>query len=203
MASRSGTTSLGGTTPGPAEAPTPVPNRSPALVIEVPRPALVLLVGASGAGKSTFARRSFRSTEVLSSDAARAMVADDEHDMGANDDAFELLALIADRRLARGRIAVVDATNLLPESRFAFLELARRRRAAAFAVLFDLPGRVLEERRAARGDRPFGPTVVRRQRTLLRRARREIAEEGFDGVWILESEAEVASAAVVRGGATP
>ena len=48
--------------------------------IDVPELGLIVLVGASGSGKSTFAHRPFASTEVVSSDQCRALVADDETD---------------------------------------------------------------------------------------------------------------------------
>ena len=81
----------------------------PARTLEIPDLCLVLLVGVSGAGKSTFARRHFKETEIISSDRARALVADDENDMAATDDAFALVHFLAGKRLARGRLTVIDA----------------------------------------------------------------------------------------------
>ncbi len=63
--------------------------------IPLPEFSLVLLVGASGSGKSTFAAKHFKPTEVLSSDWCRAAVSDDPNDQGATKDAFELLHFIA------------------------------------------------------------------------------------------------------------
>src|SRR5437016_1758257 len=83
-----------------------------AMKISVPELSLVLMVGASGCGKSTFARRHFKSTEVLSSDFCRGLVADNENDQTATTDAFAALHFIASRRLARGKLTVVDATNV-------------------------------------------------------------------------------------------
>ena len=71
--------------------------------LTIPESALVVLIGPSGAGKSTFARHHFRPTEVLSSDACRALVADDEADQAATPAAFEVLHCIAAKRLAAGR----------------------------------------------------------------------------------------------------
>ena len=83
-------------------------------------------IGASGSGKSTFARKHFKPTEVLSSDFCRGLVADDENDQTATKDAFEILHFIAAKRLAAGRLTVVDATNVQPEARKPLVELARQ-----------------------------------------------------------------------------
>ena len=92
--------------------------------ITIPELSLVVLVGASGSGKSTFARAHFRPTEVLSSDSCRALVSDDESDQTATGDAFDVLHFIAARRLARGKLTVVDATNVQPEARKPLVALA-------------------------------------------------------------------------------
>src|ERR1043166_2376086 len=94
--------------------------------ISIPNLSLVVLIGPSGSGKSTFARRHFLPTEVLSSDACRGMVSDNENDQSATADAFEILHFIAARRLALGRLTVVDATNVQPEARAPLVALARK-----------------------------------------------------------------------------
>jgi len=63
--------------------------------ITIPELSLVVLIGASGSGKSSFARKHFKATEVLSSDFCRGLVSDDENDQGAYKDAFEVLHYIA------------------------------------------------------------------------------------------------------------
>src|SRR6187455_3088993 len=94
--------------------------------ITVPKLSLVVLIGPSGSGKSTFARKHFLPTEVLSSDYCRGLVSDDESDQTATNDAFEVLHYLAAKRLARGRLTVVDATNVQPEARKPLVELARK-----------------------------------------------------------------------------
>src|SRR5579872_4730642 len=95
------------------------------MTIKIPRLSLVVLIGPSGSGKSTFARRHFRSTEVLSSDACRGLVSDDENAQSATHDAFDVLHYIAAKRLARGLLTVVDATNVQVEARKPLVALAR------------------------------------------------------------------------------
>src|SRR5262249_25146771 len=90
---------------------------------------LVVLIGASGSGKSSFAARHFTPTEVLSSDRCRGWVSDDETDQGATKDAFDILHFIAGKRLAARRLTVVDATNVRPEDRKLLVELAPRHHA--------------------------------------------------------------------------
>ena len=93
--------------------------------ISIPELSLVLLVGPSGSGKSSFARKHFLPTEVVSSDFCRALVSDNENDQSATGDAFDLLHEIVRKRLARGRLTVVDATNVQPEARKSLIALAK------------------------------------------------------------------------------
>jgi protein phosphatase len=155
--------------------------------IALPDPSLVLLIGVTGAGKSTFAARHFRPTQVLASDAFRALVADDETDQTATADAFELLHLAVDRRLARRRLTVVDATNVLAAARRPLLEAARRHGLPTVAIVFDLPPAVSAARNAARTGRVVPPSVHQRQVRALRRCLRELPAEGFAAVWLLSS----------------
>src|SRR5207245_4568251 len=93
-------------------------GREAALVkITIPELSLVVLIGPSGCGKSSFARAHFKPTEVLSSDFCRGLVSDDENAQAATNDAFDVLHYIARKRLAAGRLTVVDATNVQPEAR--------------------------------------------------------------------------------------
>ena len=128
--------------------------------ITVPDPSLVVLVGPSGSGKSTFAARHFRPTEVLSSDACRALVSDHEGDQSVTDAAFELLHYIAAKRLAHQRLTLVDATNVYPEDRQKLVHLAREFPTLAVAIVFDIADRICLERNRQRPDRNFGPHVV-------------------------------------------
>ena len=98
-----------------------------------------MLIGASGAGKSTFARKHFKPTEILSSDYCRGLVSDDENNQAATKDAFELLHFIARKRLAAGKLTVVDATNVQPESRKPLVEIAREFHCLPVAIVFDVP----------------------------------------------------------------
>src|SRR5690349_10439709 len=102
--------------------------------IALPQLSLVVLIGPSGSGKSTFARKHFLPTEVLSSDACRGMVSDDENDQAATNDAFAILHFIAARRLALGRLTVIDATNVQPEARKPLVALARQYHCLPVAV---------------------------------------------------------------------
>ena len=166
--------------------------------ITVPELALVALVGVSGSGKSTFAARHFKPTEVISSDFCRGLVSDDENDQAATEAAFEVLHFIAAKRLAAGRLVVVDATNVQREARAALVQLARRHHVLAVAVVLDVPESVCHERNAGRADRDFGPHVVRNQRSQLRRSFGSLRKEGFHQVAFLKGVGEVDSAVVER-----
>src|SRR4051812_8257816 len=126
----------------------------------IPELALVALVGVSGSGKSMFASRHFGRFEVVSSDFCRGLVADDENDQAATKDAFDLLGYIVGKRLAAGRLTVVDATNVQPEARRAVVALAREHDVLPVAIVLDLPTQLCVERNADRPDRAFGAGVV-------------------------------------------
>ena len=169
----------------------------PVISLELPRDAMVLLVGPSGSGKSTFASSHFRRTEVLSSDEMRAMVADDPNDQAATQAAFELLHTALGMRLVRGRLTVVDATNLEAWSRALLLAIARRHRRPAAAIVLDLPLAECLARNAARLDRRPAASI-RRQHRLLGAAVAATASEGYARSWILRSQLEVAAVRVTR-----
>jgi protein phosphatase len=158
-----------------------------------PELSLVVLIGASGSGKTSFARKHFLPTEVLSSDACRALVSDDENNLAATSDAFAVLHFIAARRLAAGRLTVVDATNVQPEARKPLVELARQYHCLPVAVVLDLPEKLCQERNRLRPDRDFGPHVISRQHQQLRKSLRHLKREGFRHVLVLSS-AEAAEA---------
>ena len=170
-------------------------------MIEIPRRALVVIVGASGSGKSSFAARNFLPTEVVSSDRLRAAISDDEADQSVSAQAFELLYLIVRRRLEAGRTAVVDATSTTPEARAALTAVARDCDAPAFAIVLDLPPEVCLHNDALRAGRSVGPSVVAAQTEALARSLPGIAAEGFERVWVLRSEVEVRGAGVRRAAA--
>ncbi|MBM4048582.1 MAG: polynucleotide kinase-phosphatase, partial [Planctomycetes bacterium] len=149
-------------------------------------------------GKSTFARKHFRPTEVLSSDFCRGLVADDESAQAATDDAFAVLHFIASRRLAAGRLTVVDATNVQHEARKPLVELARQFHCLPVAIVFDLAAKLCEERNRQRPERDFGPHVIRQQHSQMRRSMRRLEREGFRHVFMLHSEDEVNAAEVER-----
>jgi protein phosphatase len=167
-----------------------------AMQITIPKLSLVVLIGPSGSGKSTFARKHFRATEILSSDACRGMIGDDENDQTITKDAFEVLHLLAARRLAFGRLTVIDATNVQPEARKPLVELARQHHCLPVAIVFDLPERVCLERNRGRSDRDFGPHVVRNQKSQLRRSLRGLRKEGFRHVSVMQTPEEVEAATV-------
>jgi protein phosphatase len=176
----------------------PPPHRAAAPVVAVPDLALVVLVGPSGAGKSTFAAAHFAPSEVLSSDACRLLVADDENDQSATRDAFDVLGYIAGKRLAAGRLTVVDATSLKREDRAPLVALARRHHVLPVAVVLDVPEAVCADRNAARPDRDLPAHALRRQHQNLRRSLKGLSREGFRRVVVLRGVDEIAAATVQR-----
>jgi len=159
--------------------------------IKVPELSLVVLIGLSGSGKSSFAKKHFKRTEILSSDECRALVSDEENSKSATNDAFDVLYFIAGKRLKSGLLTVIDATNVQKESRKGLIELGRTYHCLPVAIILDLPEEVCEERNKTRPDRNFGGHVIRQQNQQLKKSIRGLKEEGFRQIYIFKSLEEV------------
>lgn len=166
--------------------------------INIPELSLVVLIGISGSGKSTFAKKHFKETEILSSDRCRAIVSDDENNQSATDEAFELLHYIAAKRLKNGLLTVIDATNVQRESRKPLVNLAKQYHCLPVAIVLDVPEKVCEDRNDLRPDRNFGKHVTRMQRSQLRRSIKHLKGEGFRHIFVLDSVEEIDSITTIN-----
>ncbi|HZE38817.1 MAG TPA: AAA family ATPase, partial [Stackebrandtia sp.] len=164
--------------------------------IRVPAMSLIVLVGISGSGKSSFAARHFKPTQVISSDFCRGLVSDDDNDQASTPDAFDVLNYIVATRLRRGLLTVVDATNVQCEARRKLVELAKQHHVLVDAVVLDVDETVAVQRNATRPDRDFGAHVIPKQQRELRRGMRRINREGFRRVHVL-SPTDIGSARFV------
>ncbi len=159
--------------------------------IKIPELSLVVLIGVSGSGKSSFAKKHFKRTEILSSDECRALVSDDENSLAATKDAFEVLYYIAGKRLKSGLLTIIDATNVQKESRKGLVELAREFHCLPVAIVLDLSEKICKERNQNRPERNFGSHVIRQQKQQLKRSIRGLKEEGFRHIYVLKTLEEV------------
>lgn len=166
--------------------------------IELPVPCIVVMIGTSGSGKSTFTRKHFRRTEILSSDFFRALVSDDENNQAATGDAFDSLYFVATRRLARGRLCVIDATNVRPRERRGYVALAAEFQIPAIAIVLDLSEWICLERNAARSDRRLTAEALLHQRTCLHLNSDNLMDEGFQQVHVLCTPEQVESVEFAR-----
>jgi predicted kinase len=168
------------------------------LQLYIPEPALVLLVGPSGSGKSTFARAHFTSNEIISSDALRAMLADDPSDQDASTEAFRILSLLANGRLKRRLTTVIDATNLRAANRKSFRQLAARYGIRSVAIAFDLPVELYNENNRNRPDRVVGTDVVADQVERMRETMPDLLEESYGALYVFRDLDEVNGAGLTR-----
>ena len=159
--------------------------------LTIPELSLIVLIGASGAGKSTFARQHFKSTAILSSDYFRGVVSDDETNQEATKDAFDVLHYITAKRLAAGKLTIIDATNVQLESRKSLINLAKHYHCFAVAIVFDLPESICHERNKQRSNRQFGSHVVRNHTRSLGRSLKNLKREGFRFIYKLSSVEEI------------
>jgi protein phosphatase len=128
----------------------------------IPDFSLVVLVGAPGSGKSSFARKWFRPTEIISSDHARALVSDDERDQSVSGDAFDIVRFIAERRLKNRRLSVIDATNLHSSQRRFWTQIGHRWKVDVVAIVLDPGLDACLEWNDARPDRRVDPAALAR-----------------------------------------
>ncbi|MDR0848603.1 MAG: polynucleotide kinase-phosphatase, partial [Propionibacteriaceae bacterium] len=165
--------------------------------LAIPELSLVLLVGASGSGKSTFAAQAFAPFEVVSSDYCRGVVSNDPTDQNATADAFALLHEIVATRLRRGLLTVVDATNVQPSARKSLIALAKDHDVLPVAIVLDIDEKTCIERNKARNT-SFGESVVHKQVTQLRQSLKGLGREGLRHIHILTTPEQVEQARIVR-----
>jgi protein phosphatase len=166
--------------------------------IKIPELSLVVLIGPSGSGKSTIASKCFLPTEIVSSDACRGMISDDENDQTVTAEAFDLVHTIIRKRLALGRLTVVDATNVQKDARKPLIAIARQYHCLPVAVVFNFPEKVCIERNRQRQDRNFGAHVIRQQRSQMRGSLKGLKREGFRHIYTLDAEQTANAATIVR-----
>jgi protein phosphatase len=166
--------------------------------ITIPEFAFVVLIGPSGAGKSTFAHKHFKSTEILSSDLFRGMVSDDENNQAASKDAFEVLHFVAAKRLAAGKLTVIDATNVELKARKPLLALAREYNCLPIAIVLNVPEALCVQRDDERPRRKVGANVVQLHHQQLRQSLADLEQEGFWPIYILDSLEKIETVEIIR-----
>lgn len=156
-------------------------------MIEIPRNALVVLCGPAGCGKSTFARRHFQPTQIVSSDECRARISDDETDQSVSHLAFELMMKIIALRLYLGRLCVADSTALSNDVRRRFREIAADYRAPALVIAWDLPLETCKARNRLR-TRQVEEGVLERQWNRMQQVLKNLAGENWFAVHVIRSD---------------
>lgn len=159
--------------------------------IQIPELSLVVLIGATGSGKSSFARKHFKATEIVSSDICRGMVSDDENNQAASADAFALARYITGLRLKNGLVTVIDATNVQEEARKDWIKLAKEYHCLPVAIILNMPEKVCAQRNALRPDRNFGAHVIPQHISQLKRSFKKLKYEGFRHIIELRTPEEV------------
>jgi alkanesulfonate monooxygenase SsuD/methylene tetrahydromethanopterin reductase-like flavin-dependent oxidoreductase (luciferase family)/predicted kinase len=147
--------------------------------LTLPDPAVVVLVGPTGSGKSTWAASRYRRDEVVSSDDLRAVVGSGPHDLDASTDAFALLDQIVAARVGRGLTTVIDTLGLESKRRSGYLAAARHADLPGVLVLADTDAATCRARNAAR-DRPVPASALDHQLRAMRAVKDAVASEGWD-----------------------
>ena len=159
----------------------PIPNESKTggKSVRLVRPSIVVLCGPAACGKSHFAERHFRPTQIVSSDWARARVCDDDRDQRFNAQAFALVHFLVEQRLMLNRLCVVDSTALTGPARRELLDLAKKHQVPAVAMVFNVPLETCVERDQKR-ERSVGRAVIERHHQAFELAKATLRQEGFD-----------------------
>lgn len=168
------------------------------MTILIPTNSLVVMIGVSGSGKSTFAKQNFSATEIVSSDFCRALICDDENDQSVNQEAFELLHWLVEKRLALGKLTVVDATNVKAASRQPLLALAKSYNVPAIAIVLNFDLEFCLQQNSQRTHRVVPPTIIAEQLQELRASLPELTSEGFQSVYKLVSPKEFDGLRIVQ-----
>ncbi len=176
-----------------------MPQRDCALNIALPRRCLVALSGIPASGKSTFAARCFRATEIVSSDQCRAVICDEPANQAASRDAFDLMHTILAARMKFGRFCVADATHLTHESRKRLIELCRRFGYPAYLIVFDVAPDECKRRDAKRSEGRVGPDVIDLHAGRFACDVQRFRAEGFLDVWILHGDQSDRTRVVLDG----
>lgn len=161
--------------------------------IRIPEKSLVLLIGVSGSGKSTFAKKHFEQYEIISSDECRGIVSNYVNNPSATEDAFDLLHYIIEKRLKNHLLTVIDATNVETNYRLQLIQLAKKYHILPVAIVLELPRKVCEARNDARTDRNLSRHVIRQQYTNLKQSFRNLKRERYAKQYFLKTEAQVDS----------
>jgi alkanesulfonate monooxygenase SsuD/methylene tetrahydromethanopterin reductase-like flavin-dependent oxidoreductase (luciferase family)/predicted kinase len=153
----------------------------------VPDPAVVVLAGAAGSGKSTWATERFRSAEIVSSDALRAAVGSGPSDLDASVEAFALLDQIVAARTKRSLMTVIDTLGLDPQRRSDYRRLARAAGLPAVLVIMNTAAALCRGRNRRR-DRPVPAPVLSDQLRKINRLIDSAEEEGWDQILIIDQD---------------
>lgn len=167
-------------------------------IIELPEFCLVAMIGGTSSGKSTFASKHFKPTEILSSDFFRSMIADDENAQDVTTDAFDLLFDAADKRLSHMKLTVIDATNIQQHARQRILELAKKQNVHTAAIVLNLPENILQERNKDRSDRSISPRVIHQHCVDVKRSIKNLKREGFRFIFVINSLEELEATEIIR-----
>ncbi|MEP7360956.1 MAG: AAA family ATPase [Chloroflexota bacterium] len=163
-----------------------------ALLIRIPDPALVLLIGPTGSGKSTFAAANFKPLEIVSTDHLRGLLSNDPADQAATADAFRILNLIVTGRVARRLTTVIDATSLLAPNRTRYRRIAAAHGVPVVVVAFDLAAHTYHARNRGRYGRVVDDDVVERQIEQMTKAMAALRSEGYAALHVVRDGDQIA-----------
>lgn len=166
--------------------------------IKVPEFSLIILIGPSSSGKTSFAKKYFKESEIISSDYCRYLLSDDENNQNVSKEAFELMHYLIDKRLSLRKLTVVDATNVLENSRYDLLELAKKHHALTVAIVFNISLDVCLFRNKLRPERKLEEKIIHYQYNQMQYSLMNLKKEGFNYVYIMNTIEDVIKTNIIR-----
>ncbi len=166
--------------------------------ITIPETCIVALIGGTSSGKTSFAKKYFFPTEVLSSDFFRGMICDDENNQNISPDAFDLLYYTANKRLNLMKLTVIDATNIQKSARKQIIDLAREQNVHAAAIVLNMPEDVMQERNKKRSDRNLSEKTVHFHCRDVKRCIKDLKREGFRFIYVINSPEQLENVEIIR-----
>jgi len=161
------------------------------MYFKIPDFSLVILIGPSSSGKTTFAKKHFKDSEVISTDYCRYLISDNENDQSVSKQAFELMLYLVDKRLSLKKLTVVDATNVLENLRNDLLILAKKHHCLTVAIVFNISDIICYNRNKSRTDRNLDEKVIKYQHNQMQYSLLNLKKEGFKYVYMMNSIDEV------------
>lgn len=153
------------------------------MTITIPKPSLVILVGPSCSGKTTFSKKYFEDDEIISMDL------NNQGNKKAKENSIDILYNQISKKLEIGKIVVLDSSNLIESTRKVLLRFANEFHILPIAIVFNISEKECLKRNESKGI--VSDCLIKAQMTYLNKTLKTIEKEGFSKVYILNDTKDI------------